>query len=86
MIDRLGFHRADHGDVVDDTGCMWKEFAKLDSALSIPCKLERAAQNVAFLLVKMDFELAAGIGLPVVFLEGGLRVEKVHLTRSTVLE
>ncbi len=85
MIDAFGAHRADERQLVGDARRVRQNLGERHAALARRMKLERRGEQVSFLFVKMNFQLA-GIGLAVVPRQLRLAIEEIHLARPAMLE
>ncbi len=86
VIDAFGVHRPHEREPVGDAPGVRQQFAQFDAGTAVLLELERRAEHVALLLVEVHFEVAAGIGLAVIFVQGRLGIEQIHLARAAVLK
>ncbi len=81
MIRHVGIHRADHTDVVDAVGDVWKYLANVDPASAMLRKLERRAKCRASLALSA---LRGRQGTTVILVENRLRIERIDVRHSAV--
>ena len=83
----VGMHRADHTKVVGETGCMRKEAADRQAALSVFHERERAFHQMPDRpIIGTDRDRAIDVGLAVEAIEGGFGIERVDVRRSSIHE
>ena len=81
-----GVHRANHADVVDDTGRLGQKFRDRGSALPVLGELPRSAEQLLARAVDETEHDFAVVLDAVSFRQFGLRVEQVDMRRTAVHE
>ena len=82
VVELVGLHRLDHGEVVDHPRQVLPDLAQLRAGLAVAGELERRAQHVGHARDEgepLPLEQLVGAGLAVVLAERGLVVEEVEL-------
>src|SRR5216684_6841088 len=77
-------HGADHADVVDALSHMREKFAYFDAALAVLLESKRRLHQPAGLSLML--RRFSRKGLPIKFVQHGLRIEAIHLRKPAIHE